>query len=385
MSSVAGSDATKSSGVVINQKFSHGRTRPVTVIVKGDKTRTRSRDLQGQTAEPPANVMVDIAKADEVDPTTLASARERQASWKAMRERNREDDRLMSAIVSATLGEIANGPVDFGLAEKQASLRPVQRPLSKAERKKTARANTKAEMLSKKQLAVRQRQETRLRNLEKQNPQPIRRNIKVQLALAERRKDRVAHFAQQLTSGKLPSLEGAREHLEYLKEIDSTSWQVRDRDRHLFVEKILTSIVNGTKPQQIIQPDGKYFRWPDTDVGDHSSHRGTVEVTQEVGVLKSIGYQVGLHAIPLHERRRLLSRVFEHDLTMELERSYLNEWGGARSSLRLKKLAHTIASLTRNMKRRNGDAPSIEDWEADLAYLKRRYYDGKYDFPWPKS
>jgi hypothetical protein len=386
-SSVAGSGTNKNSGVVINQKFPHGRTHPVTVIVKGDKTGTRSRDLQEQIPEPPANVM-DIAKAAEVDPTAFPSARERQASWKVMREKDREDDRLMSAIVGATMGDVGNGQTELGLiGEGQAKRNARQRPLSNEERKMAARDKTKAKMLAKQQLASRQRQEMRmrLRDLEKQNPTPIHRGLKAELDLAERRKNRVAYFSQQLTHGKLPNLEEAREHLEYLKEIDSSSWQERDRDRHLFVQNILTSIMNGTKPQQISQPDGKYFRWPDTSVGGHSSHWGTVEVTQEVGVLKSIGYQVGLHSIPLHERRRLLSRVYEHKLTMALESAYLNEWGSVGSSLRLKKLAHTIASLTRNMKRRNGDAPSIEDWESDLAYLKQRYYDGKYDFPWPKS
>jgi hypothetical protein len=27
----------------------------------------------------------------------------------------------------------------------------------------------------------------------------------------------------------------------------------------------------------------------------------------------------------------------------------------------------------------------MDDWEADLMYLRRTYYDGQYDFKWPPT
>lgn len=57
----------------------------------------------------------------------------------------------------------------------------------------------------------------------------------------------------------------------------------------------------------------------------------------------------------------------------------------ASSAQRLQKLAETIAALTRNAKRRNAARmdKSIREWESDLAYLKRRYDEGRFSFTWP--
>jgi hypothetical protein len=342
--------STKDTGIIVKQKFNHGRTRAVTVIVNGEGARTPG-SADGQIAE------------DDAD--------------------------LMSSIVRATLVEPTTPQAQLGPVVKEHLRRDAQQRTSKKsernEERQALRALAKAQAKAQKQLVSKQRKQTRLQNAQRQNPPQVRRDIKPEIALAERKKDRVAQLSLQFTRGKLPDLKQARDDLEYLRKIDIIAWDQRDRDRYSFVAKILTSIVEGKAPQHIVQPDGKYFRWPGTDIGNRSSHESAVAATQEVGVLKSIGYQVGLQGLPLHERRRLLSRVFEHELTMALSKSYLSEWGRPGSSLRLRKLAHTIASLTRNMKRRNSDAPSIEDWEADLAYLKQRYYIGRYDFPWPRA
>lgn len=58
--------------------------------------------------------------------------------------------------------------------------------------------------------------------------------------------------------------------------------------------------------------------------------------------------------------------------------SYFNEWGQPGSAKRLKKLTDSISAFTRNAKRRNrrnigSFDKAIQDWEADLAYLKRTY------------
>ncbi len=54
---------------------------------------------------------------------------------------------------------------------------------------------------------------------------------------------------------------------------------------------------------------------------------------------------------------------------------------------RLRKTAESIAAFARNAKRKsdNALARAVSAWEADLAYLKKTFDDGRYDFPWPKS
>jgi hypothetical protein len=68
-------------------------------------------------------------------------------------------------------------------------------------------------------------------------------------------------------------------------------------------------------------------------------------------------------------------------------REYLNEWGEPKTARRLQKLAESIAAFTRNAKRRNEKnfSKAIQDWEADLAYLKKTYYDNRFSFRWPRT
>ena len=66
----------------------------------------------------------------------------------------------------------------------------------------------------------------------------------------------------------------------------------------------------------------------------------------------------------------------------------MKEWYAPKTPWRLKKIAYCLATFAQNAKRReNSDSywQSIEDWEDDLAWLKRNFYDGVYDskFVWP--
>ena len=129
-------------------------------------------------------------------------------------------------------------------------------------------------------------------------------------------------------------------------------------------------------------------RWPGTEAlpssaGQHRFHG------PEVSPLKRLGYTTGkTKGLPRGERRRLLRKAFE------LKRSalpgrygewYLQEWGGAESSTRLKKLANKIASDCRDYRTRTKDySVSAEHLENDLAWLKETFYNPlTYDFEWP--
>jgi hypothetical protein len=131
------------------------------------------------------------------------------------------------------------------------------------------------------------------------------------------------------------------------------------------------------------------FIWPNTTV---SKRIGSQNLPGDIfknpeGILKLYGYKVGLNSLPENKRRQILDDIFLHSLPSMDNVSYLNEWGQLGTDKRLKKLAESLAAFTRNAKRRNtGDFDkAIQDWEADLAYLKRTYYDDRFNFHWPQT
>ena len=131
------------------------------------------------------------------------------------------------------------------------------------------------------------------------------------------------------------------------------------------------------------------FIWPTTNapVGVGSQDLSEDVFKYEEGLLKLYGYKVGVNSLPKNQRRQILDDVFLHSLPSIDNVSYLNEWGQPGTAKRLKKLAESIAAFTRNAKRRNAGvfAKAIQDWEADLAYLKCTYYNERLNFQWPRT
>ena len=86
-------------------------------------------------------------------------------------------------------------------------------------------------------------------------------------------------------------------------------------------------------------------------------------------------------------RRCILEYAFECDLPPVNDPAYHEEWGGPRTAQRLYKLANTLATLTRNAKRRDAVslARAINDWEHDLLFLRARYYVDFFHFGWPAT
>jgi hypothetical protein len=206
-------------------------------------------------------------------------------------------------------------------------------------------------------------------------------------ARQENLKDKVAEIAAGLLAASLaefPNLPKAKEQLTWLGELRTDRWSDRDRRRVTFAQQVLQAFIAGRMPTTIEKPDGGYFPWPSTNVGIErgSTHMDTP--AEEVGVLSSIGYRVGDKGVSLSERRALLIRIYERELHLRLSAQYLSEWGMPKTAQRLQKLANTIASLTRNMKRRAAESSAIEAWESDLEFLKHAYYVGRYSFVWPR-
>lgn len=129
-------------------------------------------------------------------------------------------------------------------------------------------------------------------------------------------------------------------------------------------------------------PGGGVFRWPTTEA-ENGSGRLVFEA-DDFGVLAQAGYRVGAsRGEPMPARRRILARVFDGSLEGV---SSNDDWGAPGSAERLKKIAFTIAALTRNAKRRGPQMrQAVDDWEADLDYLRERYYVGRFGFRWPDT
>jgi hypothetical protein len=127
------------------------------------------------------------------------------------------------------------------------------------------------------------------------------------------------------------------------------------------------------------------FPWPSTAaIGGDATLSADF---QERGALSAFGYCVGKAGLPARDRRLILDRAYSGPMPRDLTAEYLEEWATPESDLRLRKLAHTLATLTRNAKRRKLGrcTAAIAQWEADLAYLKATYYEGRWHFPWPST
>jgi len=86
------------------------------------------------------------------------------------------------------------------------------------------------------------------------------------------------------------------------------------------------------------------------------------------------------------DRRKILDTVFLRPL-VHMDDVYLREWGEPNTAKRLQKLAKSIAAFTRIAKRHNNSrfSKAIQDWETDLAYLRRTYYDNRFSFQYPHT
>jgi hypothetical protein len=126
------------------------------------------------------------------------------------------------------------------------------------------------------------------------------------------------------------------------------------------------------------------FNWPSTDAPIGNGSIGGLRCEPE-GLLSRMGYRVGQsYGLPEGERRSILDRIYNQEVPQVISEEYMDEWGSPETGIRLKKIAECIAAFARNMKRRRSTSHvAIQEWEADLQYLKWTYYDGRYDFSWP--
>ena len=129
----------------------------------------------------------------------------------------------------------------------------------------------------------------------------------------------------------------------------------------------------------------EYFEWPSTDAEPSWYGLTNLDSSEwpKIGVLKRMGYSVGARE-SLTERKRseILDYIFQSSrLPFVHSYEHMVEWGPAKSTARLKKMANSIASFGRNMRRQNYYQALIK-YDLDLDYLKKTYYDPFFDGDW---
>jgi len=116
---------------------------------------------------------------------------------------------------------------------------------------------------------------------------------------------------------------------------------------------------------------GHPFRWPTTKAspGSQQLPDGVFEI--DVGLLRTLGYRVGIEGLGETRRRDLLEDIYSQPLAILRGHPQEAQWGKPSSSRRLHKLANVIAAFVRNNKRRQRPpTTAIAEWEADLRFLK---------------
>tara|TARA_B100001057_G_scaffold195810_1_gene196520 strand:+ start:754 stop:1374 length:621 start_codon:yes stop_codon:yes gene_type:complete len=128
------------------------------------------------------------------------------------------------------------------------------------------------------------------------------------------------------------------------------------------------------------------FKWPSTDAPTNENPKTSIKEMKEDGLLLFYGYRVDKkNAKPSNEREIILSDIYENEILStakkKFDTAYIAKFGEPKTGQRLKQIASTIASFTRNAKRRKTHDFSfaINNWENDLATLKSNFYDGVYD------
>jgi hypothetical protein len=128
----------------------------------------------------------------------------------------------------------------------------------------------------------------------------------------------------------------------------------------------------------------EYFVWPTT-----AAPLGNGKITgfnsPADGMLAAFGYHVGKTSSCSDLMRQIiLDDIFSIHLPPLDSEEYMQQWGAPGSAARLKKLAHTLASLAKNEKRR-GLVAAPQEREMDLDYLHSQYYVKKFGFGWPRT
>lgn len=124
------------------------------------------------------------------------------------------------------------------------------------------------------------------------------------------------------------------------------------------------------------------FPWVSTEVG-FGFEKIDVSGWKKNDLLSKMGYKTGNYSdLNIETRRAILYKVYKEEIPKKIANLFedIESWGIPNSSTRLRKIAESIALVIRNEKMHSYDyTVSISERESDLADLKKKYYDGKYN------
>lgn len=179
-------------------------------------------------------------------------------------------------------------------------------------------------------------------------------------------------------------------NIQFMSQRHPDSWSHLANEVHQ-IEMQLTVLIKG--PSRTRKPDDSnvdaVVEWPHEAMAPQAVALAGDQFTYSKGLLSYMGYRVGKDATLTPERRhRILDYVIGGALPQVNDRQYMRTWGRPRSAARLRKLANVLATFARNARRKQGKnySQAIAEWEADLAYLKKRHYSRRSrDWKWPKT
>lgn len=129
-----------------------------------------------------------------------------------------------------------------------------------------------------------------------------------------------------------------------------------------------------------------HFVWPDALAKLLKQKSARKDVVRNVNSPLSLaGYKVGRSGKSAKRRRQILKEIFEGPLHHETPSDFVSKWGNANSIDRLKGISGHLANLARTQQARSDPAyeKAISDWQDDLEWLRRTFYEGRFSFPWP--
>lgn len=154
----------------------------------------------------------------------------------------------------------------------------------------------------------------------------------------------------------------------------------------LFRRRKIAVILRSQIVARIIEIQMESFPWPSTDVNIGSRKLDGADWPKE-SLLSFMGYRTGQRGTEVESRRAILDFIYTKNVPNVNTVEYMRKWDSPNTGKRLLQMARSLANFVKNEKRKDpfSYAISIAEREADLEYLKRKYYIGRYDFTWPHT
>ena len=145
----------------------------------------------------------------------------------------------------------------------------------------------------------------------------------------------------------------------------------------LYLKSLFSALGRGNRED--LEDAARPFKWPDTIIDEIFGLASIDTSLREEGIFQHFGYRVGQNGLSRTNRINILKIILESPKDQVAQHS--NDPGQAGSCARLRRVSYGISFLVKNAKRqRSRDfSAAISDWETDLEYLKRTYYDGRCD------